>query len=439
MMDTVELRYHSQDGSEQQVALPLVTGSEDERGIDIGALRAKTGMITLDPGYMNTGACHSAITYIDGDRGILRYRGIPIEVLAEKAKFLEVAFLLIYGTLPTCSQLERFEHEIAHRTLLHMDMKYMFESFPKDAHPMAMLTSMMASLTAFYQDDEGVVNEAFDLNVARILGKVPSLISYGYKRSVGEPFMFPDNSLSYCENFLRMMFAIPSEPYHVDPDYAAVLNLLLICHADHEQNCSTSTVRIARSSRAGLFASVAAGVCALWGPLHGGANQEVIEMLQWINDSGGNVKKAIELAKKKDSGFRLMGFGHRVYKHFDPRAKIIKAAADKLLKKRRVSDPLLDIAKELEEAALQDPYFIERKLYPNVDFYSGIIYKTMGIPVKTFPAMFAMGRMPGWIAHAREQSLDTANRIGRPRQIYTGPKVAEYVPIERRESLSMAA
>ncbi len=432
MSETVAIHYKDAQGAEQKIELPVITGSENEKGIDIGVLRAKTGFITLDPGYMNTGACQSAITYIDGDKGILRYRGFPIEVLAEKAKFLDVAHLLIYGALPTKSQLLNFENEIAQHALLHEDMKEMFEAFPKGAHPMAMLTSMMASLSAFYQDDEGAAGEVFDLNVVRILAKVPSLIAYGYKRSVGRPFMYPSTKLGYCENFLQMMFSLPTEPYEVDPDYAEVLNQLLVCHADHEQNCSTSTVRIARSSRASLFASVAAGVCSLWGPLHGGANQEVIEMLQWIKDDGGDVKKVVELAKKKDSGFRLMGFGHRVYKNFDPRAKIIKAAADKLLGKLKVSDPLLDIAKELEEAALKDAYFVERKLYPNVDFYSGIIYKTMGIPVKAFPAMFALGRMPGWIAHARELSNDPANKIGRPRQIYTGPNVSSFVPLEQR-------
>jgi len=432
MSETVELRYLDTGGAEQKLELPIVIGSEQERGIDIGVLRAKTGFITLDPGYMNTGACQSAITYIDGDKGILHYRGIPIEVLAEKAKFLEVAHLLIYGTLPTMAQLTKLEHEVAYHTLLHEDMKYMFEHFPKDAHPMAMLTSMMSSLSAFYQDDEGAAGDIFDLNVVRILAKVPSLIAYGYKRSVGQPFMFPRFSNSYAENFLHMMFALPCDSYAVDPDDAEALNLLLVLHADHEQNCSTSTVRIARSSRASLFASVAAGVCALWGPLHGGANQEVIEMLQRIHKNGGNVNKAVELAKTKDSGFRLMGFGHRVYKNFDPRAKIIKAAADKLLKKHKVADPLLDIAKQLEEVALKDPYFIERKLYPNVDFYSGIIYRAMGIPVRTFPAMFAFGRVAGWIAHVRELSQDPANKIGRPRQIYTGPTYSEYVPIEKR-------
>jgi citrate synthase len=431
MAETVEIKFKDQKG-EQKLELPVVQGSEQEKGIDIGTLRAKTGLITLDPGYMNTGACTSAITFIDGDKGILRYRGIPIEVLAEKSNFLEVAYLLLYGNLPTKSELERFTFEICHHTMLHEDIKRMFEAFPKDAHPMGVLASAVAGLSTFYQDDDGTPEENFDLNSIRLIAKLPTLIAHGYKRSVGQPFIYPDNSKNYCENFLYMMFGLPVEKYEIDKDFVDALNLLLILHADHEQNCSTSTVRIVRSSMASVFASVAAGVCALWGPRHGGANQEVLEMLQGIKDNGGDVKKAVELAKKKDSGFKLMGFGHRVYKNFDPRAKIIKVACDKLLKKLKVSDPLLDIARELEESALKDPYFIERKLYPNVDFYSGIIYKTMGIPVDMFTAMFALGRLPGWIAHAKEFTEDPTNKIGRPRQIYTGPKVSEYIPIEKR-------
>ncbi len=432
MGESVELRYKDQKGAEQKIELPVVIGSENERGIDIGSLRAKTGLITLDPGYMNSGACTSAITYIDGDNGILRYRGIPIEVLAEKSTFLETAYLLLYGHLPAESELQRFEYEIGHHTMIHEDIKKMFEAFPKDAHPMGVLASVVAGLSTFYQDDEGTPDEIFDLNSIRLLAKLPTLIAYGYKRSSGQPFIYPDNTKNYCENFLYMMFGLPVEKYLVDKDFVDALNLLLILHADHEQNCSTSTVRIVRSSMANVFASVAAGVCALWGPRHGGANQEVLEMLQEIREQGGNVKKAVEMAKKKDSGFKLMGFGHRVYKNFDPRAKIIKVACDKLLKKLKVSDPLLDIARELEETALKDPYFIERKLYPNVDFYSGIIYKTMGVPVQAFTAMFALGRLPGWIAHAKEFGEDTSNKIGRPRQIYTGPKVTEYVPMSKR-------
>lgn len=417
---------------EQTLQLPIVEGSEGEKAVDISALRAKSGFVTLDTGYMNTGACTSAITFIDGDKGILRYRGIPIEQLAERSNFLETAYLLLYGHLPAQSELDRFKFEICHHTLISEDMRDFFSAFPKDAHPMGVLASSVAALSTFYQEDEGTEEEVFELNSIRLLAKLPTLIANAYKRSVGQPFTYPDNSKDYCANFLQMMFSLPVERYEVDRDFVDALNLLLILHADHEQNCSTSTVRIVRSSMANVFASVAAGICALWGPRHGGANQEVLEMLEGIRRDGGDVKKAVELAKKKDSGFKLMGFGHRVYKNFDPRAKIIKAACDKLLKKLKVSDPLLDIARELEEAALKDSYFVERKLYPNVDFYSGIIYKTMGIPVNAFTAMFALGRLPGWLAHAREFAEDTTNKIGRPRQIYTGPTVSDYVPIERR-------
>ena len=429
--ETVQIRYKSAQG-DQTLDLPVVEGSEHERAIDIGTLRAKTGLVTLDPGYMNTGACTSAITFIDGDKGILRYRGIPIEVIAERSNFLETAYLIIYGNLPSKQELDRFTYEISHHTLVHEDMRHFFEAFPKEAHPMGVLASAVAGLSTFYQDDVGTPDEVFDLNSIRLLAKLPSLIAYAYKRSVGMPFIYPDNTRDYCENFLYMMFGLPVERYEVDRDFVDALNLLLILHADHEQNCSTSTVRLVRSSMANIYASVAAGVCALWGPRHGGANQEVLEMLEEIRSNGGDVKKAVELAKKKDSGFKLMGFGHRVYKNFDPRAKIIKIACDKLLKKLKVSDPLLDIARELEETALKDPYFIERKLYPNVDFYSGIIYKTMGIPVKAFTAMFALGRLPGWLAHAKEFSEDPTNKIGRPRQIYTGPVNADYTPMDKR-------
>ena len=432
MGETVELRYKNEKGEDAKVELPVIEGSEHEKGIDIATLRAKTGLVTYDPGYVNSGACSSAITFIDGDKGILRYRGIPIEELAEKSTFLETAYLLLYGALPTKSDLDRFTFEIRHHTMIHEDIKRMYHAFPKDAHPMGMLSSVVAALSTYYQDDEGDADEIFDLNGIRLLAKLPTLVAYGYKRSVGQPFNYPDNTRDYCENFLYMMFGLPVERYEVDKDFIDALNLLFILHADHEQNCSTSTVRLVRSSLANVYASVASGICALWGPRHGGANQEVLEMLQEIYSSGGDVKKAVEMAKKKDSGFKLMGFGHRVYKNFDPRAKIIKAACDKLLKKLKVSDPLLDIARELEETALKDPYFIERKLYPNVDFYSGIIYKTMGIPVKAFTAMFALGRLPGWIAHAKELTVDPTNKIGRPRQIYIGPTMTHYVPIDER-------
>jgi citrate synthase len=413
--------------------LPVVVGSEGEKGIDISSLRAKTGYITLDPGYMNTGACQSGITFIDGEKGILRYRGIPIETLAEKSTFLEVAYLLMYGKLPTATELEAFVKRVKKHTLLHEDIKNFYDGFPRDAHPMSVMASVVCSLSAFYQNEVTSAEERMDRNAVRLIAKLPTIAAYAYKKSIGQPFIYPDNSLDYCENFLRMMFATPAESYEIDPDHAAVLNLLLILHADHEQNCSTSTVRMVRSSGANLFASVTAGICALWGPLHGGANQEVIEMLEEIQADGGNVKKYVELAKSKDSTFRLMGFGHRVYKNFDPRAKIIKAACDKLLAKTKQGDKLLDIAKELEEAALKDSYFIERKLYPNVDFYSGIIYRAMGIPVPAFTVMFALGRMPGWIAHAMEYTGDPAAKIGRPRQVYTGATQSAYTPIGSRE------
>lgn len=413
--------------------LPVVVGSEGETGIDISALRAKSNCITLDPGYMNTGACQSAITFIDGEKGILRYRGIPIEVLAEKSNFLETAFLLMYGKLPNAVELESFVRRVKKHTMLHEDIKSFYDGFPRDAHPMSILAAVVCSLSAFYQNEVGDAQEQLERNAVRLIAKLPTIAAFAYKKSIGQPFIYPDNSLGYSENFLRMMFATPAEKYEVDPDYAKALDLLLILHADHEQNCSTSTVRMVRSSGANLFASMTAGICALWGPLHGGANQEVIEMLEQIRAEGGNVKKYVELAKSKDSKFRLMGFGHRVYKNFDPRAKIIKKACDKLLAKSKGNDQLLNIAKELEEVALQDPYFVERKLYPNVDFYSGIIYRAMGIPIPAFTAMFALGRMPGWIAHAMEYNRDPAAKIGRPRQVYTGPTVTDYIPLVERQ------
>lgn len=414
------------------IPLSVFEGTEQEKGIDITSLRAQTGYVTLDSGYMNTGACTSAITFIDGEKGILRYRGIPIDVLAERSTFLETAFLLIYGHLPTVGELNDFTTRIRKNTLLHEDIKRFYDGFPRDAHPMAILASVVSSLSAFHQADEGNEEEIFELNCIRLLAKLPTIAAFAYKKSVGQPFIYPENSRSYCENFLHMMFATPSGDYYVDPDLVDILNLLLILHADHEQNCSTSTVRMVRSSMSNLFACITAGICALWGPLHGGANEEVIDMLEQIRREGGDVKKYVEMAKSKESGFRLMGFGHRVYKNFDPRAKIIKAACDKLLKKMKVSDPLLDIAKELEEAALKDQYFVDKKLYPNVDFYSGIIYRAMGIPVSAFTVMFALGRLPGWIAHAREFNSDKTKKIGRPRQIYTGPELSQYVPLEER-------
>jgi citrate synthase len=416
------------------IDLPVIVGSEGEKGIDISNLRAKTGYVTLDNGYMNTGACSSAITFIDGDKGILRYRGIPIEVLAEKSSFLETSYLLLEGKLPTQSELEFFTNRVRRHTMIHEDIKRFYDGFPRDAHPMAILASVVSSLSTFYQHEEGrPEDELFSLNTIRLLAKLPTIAAFAYKKSMGQPFMYPLNSLSYSENFLHMMFSTPAEINQIDSVMADTLNLLLILHADHEQNCSTSTVRMVASSKASIFAAITAGICALWGPRHGGANEEVIDMLQQMRREGGGVKKYVELAKDKNSSFRLMGFGHRVYKNFDPRAKILKQQCDKLLAKLKISDPLLDLAKELEEAALKDQYFIDRKLYPNVDFYSGIIYKAMGIPTRAFTVMFALGRLPGWIAHAKEYLNEPGNKINRPRQIYTGAQLSEYVPIDKRK------
>jgi citrate synthase len=417
----------SLDGKDYE--LPVVVGSEGEVGVDIQQLRAHSGAITLDPGYGNTGACESAITFIDGEAGILRYRGYPIEELAGNACFTEICHLLIYGSLPTKAELKTFEDRLTYHTLLHEDMKKFFEGFPSSAHPMAMLSSMVTSLSAYYPDGKTV---DLDLNIARLLAKGPTIAAYSYKKNVGQPFMYPRNELSYCSRFLDMMFAVPAEPYTVRPVLDRALNLLLILHADHEQNCSTSTVRMVGSSQANLFASISAGICALWGPLHGGANQAVIEMLERIRDDGGDYKKYVDMAKEKNSGFRLMGFGHRVYKNFDPRARILKRMADDVLAELGVRDPLLDIAKSLEEVALHDDFFISRKLYPNVDFYSGIIYRAMGIPTNMFTVMFALGRMPGWIAHWKEMLDDPKTRINRPRQIYTGPTQRSFVALDQR-------
>jgi citrate synthase len=412
---------------------PLVIGSEGERALDIGQLRSKTGYVTLDPAFMNTASTKSAITFIDGDKGVLRYRGIPIEELAEQSTFVETAYLLIYGHLPKEAALKGWSENLTRHSLLHEDMKHFFEGFSRTAHPMGMLSAMVAALSSYYPDALDADNvEHRDLTIARLVSKVRTIAAFAYKKSIGQPFVYPKNSLSYCANFLNMMFSVPAEEYEIDPELVRVMNLLLILHADHEQNCSTSTVRVVGSSKANLFASISAGICALWGPLHGGANQEVLEMLEAIEADDGNVKKYIALAKDKNSGFKLMGFGHRVYKNFDPRAKIIKAAADKVLDKLGREDPLLDVAKALEEAALKDPYFVERKLYPNVDFYSGIIYRAMGFPTNMFTVLFALGRLPGWIAHWKEMIEDTSTKIARPRQIYTGPTVREYIPVEKR-------
>ncbi|MCC7448064.1 MAG: citrate synthase [Anaerolineae bacterium] len=416
------------DGKE--LDLPVVVGTEKEVGIDIATLRAKTGAITYDPGYGNTGACSSAITFIDGDQGILRYRGYPIEQIAEQASFVEVCFLLIYGHLPSAQELADFQTLLNRHSLIHEDMKYILDAYPTGTHPMAILASTIITMSGYYPDTDEP--ETVRLNIARLLAKSPTIAAFAYKKAVGQPYIYPRNDLDYTANFLHMMFALPTEPYQVSQVLNRALNLLLILHADHEQNCSTSTVRMVGSSRASLFASISAGICALWGPLHGGANQEVIEMLEMIQADGGNFRKYIDMAKDKNSGFRLMGFGHRVYKNFDPRAKIIKKAADDVFNSLGIKDPLLDIAKELEEIALKDSFFVERKLYPNVDFYSGIIYRAMGIPTNMFTVIFALGRLPGWIAHWKEMRDDSATRISRPRQIYTGATERNFVPIDKR-------
>jgi len=413
--------------------LPAVVGTEGEVGIDIAKLRSTTGAVTLDEGFVNTGSTTSAITFLDGEKGILRYRGYPIEVLAERCDFVEVAFLLIYGHLPSTTELDSFRRSLSHHTMIHEDMRSFYNGFPRDAHPMAILGSVVGALSTFYQDSLDVRDpRQVEVSVHRLLAKLPTIAAYSHKKSIGQPLIYPRNDLSYCENFLQMMFAVPCEEYRCDPDFADALDMLLIVHADHEQNCSTSTVRMVGSSDANLFASISAGISALWGPLHGGANQACVEMLEKIGADGGNVKKYVDLAKKKDSGFRLMGFGHRVYKNYDPRAKLIKATCDKLLAKLSRRDPIFDIAQQLEEVALADDYFIERKLYPNVDFYSGVIYRAMGIPVQMFTVLFAMGRLPGWIAHWIEMHHSPTKKICRPRQIYTGETLREFVPITKR-------
>lgn len=411
---------------------PIVEGSEDEKAIDIGKLRDLTGYITLDSGYKNTGATKSAITFLDGEKGILHYRGYSIEDLAEKATFLEVAYLLIYGELPNKQQYAEFEYEIRTHTMVNEDMRKVFEGFPVNAHPMGVLSALVSAMSAFYPDSyDANVPDATDLHIIRLLSKLPTIATWSYKKSQGHPVNYPNNKLDYCSNFLNMMFELPVEDYEVDPVVSAALNKLLILHADHEQNCSTSTVRLVGSSQANIYSSISSGISALWGPLHGGANQEVIEMLEAIKNDGGDVQKYINMAKDKTSGFRLFGFGHRVYKNFDPRAKIIKKAADDVLKKLGVNDPVLAIAQQLEEAALADEYFVSRKLYPNVDFYSGIIYRALGIPTNMFTVMFAIGRLPGWIAQWKEMRVNK-EPIGRPRQIYTGPVLRDFVDIANR-------
>jgi len=417
----------------QELELPLITGTEQERAIDVTKLRGATSLITLDEGYMNTGATRSKITFLDGERGILRYRGYPIEQLAEKSSFLEVSYLLIYGELPTKAEFEAFREMITMHTMIHEDLKRLYDGFPKDSHPMAILASMITSLSGFYNDSMDPLNPRHrEISMVRLLAKTPTIAAYSYKKSVGQPFVYPRNSLSYIANFINMMFSVPAMDYVVDPVVERALDLLLILHADHEQNCSTSTVRLVGSSRANIYATISSGVCALWGPLHGGANQAVIEMLETIEREGGDVNRFLGYAKDKDSPFRLMGFGHRVYKNFDPRARLIKKACDDVLSNLGVRDPLLDIAKRLEEKALEDSYFVERKLYPNVDFYSGIIYRALRIPTEMFTVMFALGRMPGWIAQWKEMIENPGSKIGRPRQIYEGYTERPYVPLDQR-------
>ena len=428
MSDSAKLFYKG-----QEFEFPVIIGTENEPAIDIAKLRNDTGLITIDSGFKNTGSTTSSITFLDGEEGILRYRGYRIEDLAEKSSFMEVAYLLIHSELPTQAQFEDFTKQITYHTLVHEDIKKILDGFPSNAHPMGVLSSLICSLSAFYPDslNPNSTPEEVNLSMVRLLAKMPTFAAWAYKNKMGHPVNYPDNSLDYCSNFLKMMFALPAERYQVDPVVAKALDVLLILHADHEQNCSTSTVRMVGSSQGPIYASISAGINALWGPLHGGANQSVIEMLEAIKADGGNAKKYLDKAKDKNDSFRLMGFGHRVYKNFDPRATIIKKAADDVLAKLGIKDPVLDIAKELEYAALNDPYFVERKLYPNVDFYSGIIYRALGIPTDMFTVMFALGRLPGWIAQWKEM-IQKGEPISRPRQVYTGATERDYVAMPNR-------
>ncbi|MEF9903981.1 citrate synthase [Streptomyces sp. P9-A2] len=426
--NSVVLRYG--DG---EYTYPVIDSTVGDKGFDIGKLRSQTGLVTLDSGYGNTAAYKSAITYLDGEGGILRYRGYPIEQLAERSSFLEVAYLLIHGELPTVDELTAFRGEITQHTLLHEDVKNFYTGFPRDAHPMAMLSSVVSALSTFYQDSHNPFDERQrHLSTIRLLAKLPTIAAYAYKKSIGHPFVYPRNDLGYVENFLRMTFSVPAQEYEPDPVVVSALDKLLILHADHEQNCSTSTVRLVGSSQANMFASISAGISALWGPLHGGANQSVLEMLEGIQADGGDVDAFIRKVKNKEDGVRLMGFGHRVYKNFDPRAKIIKAAAHDVLSALGKSDELLDIALKLEEHALSDDYFVSRSLYPNVDFYTGLIYRAMGFPTEMFTVLFAIGRLPGWIAQWHEMIKEPGSRIGRPRQIYTGVVERDFIPVEER-------
>jgi len=426
--NSVVLRYKG-----QEFEYPVVEATVGNAGFEIGKLLGQTGLTTLDNGFGNTSACKSAITYIDGDQGILRYRGYPIEQLAERGSFLETAYLLAHGELPNAEELRTFQHDITQHTLLHEDVKRFYQGFPRDAHPMAMLSSVVSALSTFYQDSHNPFDaEQRYLSSVRLIAKLPTIAAYAFKKSVGHPFVYPRNDLGYVENFLRMTFAVPAAEYELNPVVVDALEKLLILHADHEQNCSTSTVRLVGSSQANLFASISAGINALWGPLHGGANQAVLEMLERIRRDGGDVDAFIRKVKNREDGVKLMGFGHRVYKNFDPRAKIIKAAAHDVLAQLGKADELLDIALKLEEHALSDDFFVSRKLYPNVDFYTGLIYRAMGFPTSMFTVLFALGRLPGWIAHWQEMITDPTSKIGRPRQIYTGEVVRDYVPIEER-------
>jgi citrate synthase len=426
--DTATFRY---PGGE--VDLQIVRATEGNDGIELGSLLAKTGYTTLDVGFVNTASTKSAITYIDGDAGILRYRGYPIEQLAEKSTYIEVSYLLIYGELPNKEQLAAFTHQIQRHTMLHEDLKRFYDGFPRNAHPMPVLSSVVNALSAYYPDSlDPMDHDQVEISTIRLLAKLPTIAAYSYKKSLGQPFLYPDNSVTLVENFLRMMFGLPAEPYVPHPEVVRALDMLFMLHADHEQNCSTSTVRLVGSSQANLFTSISGGINALWGPRHGGANQEVLEMLEQIRESGGDVGEFVRKVKNREAGVRLMGFGHRVYKNYDPRARIVKEQADKVLARVGGDDELLGIAKDLEEAALTDEYFIERKLYPNVDFYTGLLYRALGFPTQMFTALFALGRLPGWIAQWREMHDEGVDRIGRPRQIYTGVGERDYVAIDAR-------
>ncbi len=429
MAETVTLTYQG-----KTYEFEVQEGTCGEKAIDITTLRNTTGLITFDPGFMSTGSCQSQITFLDGEKGVLLYRGYPIEQIAEKSSFLETSYLLIYGELPTREQFDEFKYHVVHHSMVHESIKNLYDGFPNNPHPMAVCSAVVGSLATFYQNELDVRNEReVEIAIHRLMAKLPTIAAYSYKKSIGQPFQYPDNNLSYAANFLKMMFSLPCEPYEVDEDVAKVLDVLLILHADHEQNCSTSTVRLVGSSMCNLFASVSSAIYALWGPLHGGANQAVIEMLQTIHEDGGNVDKYVQKAKDSNDPFRLMGFGHRVYKNFDPRSRIIKKMAHKIFDKEASHEPLLEIALKLEEIAIKDSYFVEKKLYPNVDFYSGLIYKALNIPINMFPVMFAMGRLPGWIAQWKELQEDKQFRIGRPRQVYMGSPARDYVPMQKRE------